>query len=96
MSDQVKRRPRRSQEEWQQLLDEQASSGLTQAAFCAANGVSVASFHQWKRKLTKHDSASVQASTPWVELGTLASTANAEWDVELQLGEGICLRLRRC
>ena len=36
---------------WQQLLNEQAASGLTARAFCIQKGLAVQSFYQWKRKL---------------------------------------------
>jgi len=91
MSESTKRRIRRSQTEWQQLIDDQTDSGQTQAAFCAANGISVASFQNWKRRL-----AAEVSPEPWLELGTLAQQSTSTWDIELQLGDGICLRLRRC
>jgi hypothetical protein len=37
---------------WRQRLQRQASSGLSIPAFCAREGVSSASFHSWKRRLT--------------------------------------------
>ena len=85
------KRPRRSREQWQRLLEEQAISGQTQAAFCQAKGLSLASFQNWKRRLAIESSAQ-----PWVELGTLEQASNSGWDIELDLGDGICLRLRRC
>ena len=85
------KRPRRSREQWQRLLEEQAASGLTQTAFCQANGLSLASFQNWKRRL-----ATESPTQPWVELGTLEQTPGPGWDIELDLGDGICLRLRRC
>ena len=94
MSGQATRRARRSRDEWHRLVSEQAESGLTQAAFCEANGLSVASLQYWKRKLA--DDVETVPPTPWVDLGTLAAGASPGWDIELQLGDGICLRLRRC
>ena len=91
MSEFTKRRIRRSQTEWQRLIDEQSGSGQTQAAFCAANGISVASLQNWKRRL-----ASEASPEPWLELGTLTERGASAWDVELDLGDGVCLRLRRC
>jgi hypothetical protein len=29
-------------------------------------------------------------------LGALADAKSTTWDIELELGDGICLRLRRC
>jgi hypothetical protein len=37
---------------WRQRLLRQTSSGLSIPAFCAREGVSSASFHFWKRRLT--------------------------------------------
>ena len=37
---------------WRQRLRRQTSSGLSIPAFCAREGVSSASFHAWKRRLT--------------------------------------------
>jgi hypothetical protein len=92
MSNTNSRRNRRSRDEWQRLIEEQAGSGQTQAAFCAARGISVASLQNWKRRLATTDMAPAQ----WLELGTLAEAKSAAWDIELDLGDGICLRLRRC
>ena len=51
MSESTKRRIWRGEDEWQRLIEEQADSGLTQAAFCAANGTSPGSFQNWMRRL---------------------------------------------
>ena len=91
MSETKRRRIRLGEAEWQRLINEQTDSGQTQAAFCAANGISVASFQNWKRRL-----AAEVSPEPWLELGTLAQQSTSTWDIELQLGDGICLRLRRC
>jgi len=91
MSETKRRRIRRSEAEWQRLINEQADSGQTQAAFCAANGISVAGFQNWKRRLAAEGSPE-----PWLELGSLAQQSTSAWDIELQLGDGICIRLRRC
>jgi hypothetical protein len=83
-----KPRPRRSRDEWQRLIENQAASGQTQAVFCAEHGVSVASLQNWKRRLA------VPEPAPWLELGTLVEAKSTSWDIELDLGEGLCLRLR--
>ena len=92
MSESTKRRIRRSREEWQRLIDEQAGSGLTQGAFCREHSLSVASFQNWKRRLATEDTV----VEPWLELGALAKAQAAGWEIELDLGDGLCLRLRRC
>ena len=88
-------RKRRTREEWQQLIEAQSSSAMTQTAFCAANGVSLASFHNWKRKLAM-ESDQPAPPEPWIDLGTLNRPEGTGWDIELDLGQGVYLRLRRC
>jgi len=61
MSETKRRRIRRSEAEWQRLINEQADSGQPQAVFCAANGISVASFQNWKRRL-----AAEVSPEPWL------------------------------
>jgi hypothetical protein len=85
------RRIRRSRAEWQQLIGEQADSGLTQSAFCASRGICIGSFRNWRHRL-----AAEAPPDSWVELGTVAGHGAGGWDIELELGEGVCLRFRRC
>lgn len=93
MTETHRRHVRRSASDWQQLIDEQARSGQSQTAFCAARAVSQTRFQHWKRRL-----AATPSSVPtWLDLGSLPERAPATgWDVELELGAGVCLRLRRC
>jgi hypothetical protein len=93
------RRIRRSAEQWQQIIDEQAGSGLSQIAFCERKGIALSTFAHWKRRLssavTDSDANDSKRSSPWIDLGALAGSASG-WDIELDLGGGVCLRLRRC
>jgi hypothetical protein len=93
-----RRHIRRSRNHWQQLIDEQARSGLSQRAFCAARALSVKSFQHWKRQLAAPVAGPVAAlPAAWLDLGALPERpAAVAWDVELDLGAGVCLRLRRC
>jgi len=94
MTETSRRHLRRSRSNWQQLIDEQARSGLSQTAFCAARALSVKSFQHWKRQLAVPVAALPAA---WLDLGALPERpAAVGWDVELDLGDGVCLRLRRC
>ena len=92
MTEIPRRHVRRRRSDWQQLIDEQARSGQSQRAFCAARALSAKSFQHWKRQL-----AAASPSLPWLELGALPERPVATgWDLELELGAGVCLRLRRC
>ena len=39
---------------WHKRLDRFETSGLSAAAFCAAEGLSVHSFYAWRRRLRQH------------------------------------------
>lgn len=90
---------RRSKAQWQQLIDAQQSSGLSQKAFCQQEGLSIGTFTNWKRKLNDDEESFIPSadtggpsSDPWIELPA-GSPGNGHWDIELDLGNGVCLRL---
>ena len=85
---------RRSQAKWQELIDEQAASGLTQKAFCERAGLPIATFGYWKRKL-RAEAASTVSLDDWIELPNGTSETCGFWQIELDLGNGLCLRLRQ-
>jgi len=85
------RRVRRDRVQWQRLIEEQGASGLTQQAFCTRRRVAYATFCTWKRRL--RDDVSAQPPG-FVEVG-LDEAPMSGWDVELELGDGIVLRVRR-
>ena len=94
MSKTRRRYVRRSAEQWRELIEEQERSDLTQVAFCTSRSLSVTSFQNWKR----HFKAAPVQEQPWLDLGRLAagSSSAPAWEIELELGDGLCLRLRRC
>ena len=53
-----KRRIEEKERYWQGLLQRQARSGLSIAAFCRSEGVSEATFHWWKRTLRRREADS--------------------------------------
>jgi hypothetical protein len=94
------KRARRSPVQWQRLIAEQDDSDLTQSAFCRARGISPPSLKYWKRRLAGLAASTVDVSGPgFVELTAAvadeAMTGGHAWDVELDLGTGMVLRLCR-
>jgi len=86
---------RRDTSEWSALLAEQAASGQSQRAFCAARGVALSSFCAAKRRLGGgSDGAPAREAAEFVAIPVGALGA-ASWALELDLGEGVVLRLRR-
>lgn len=89
---------RRSQDEWQALLEQQQTSGLSGPRFCKEHDISYASFNAWKRRLQKRDEnpATVRSrSDPagFIDLSQFSSPSNNGWRITLKLGNGVELEL---
>jgi hypothetical protein len=88
-------RSHRSRAQWQRLLDAQATSGLSQQAYCAQHHIAYSSFCRWKRELASVErNVRPTGSSPFVELTVPAAAAESRWEVELEFGNGVFLRLR--
>ena len=72
----------------------QEESGLSGDGFCEAEGIGRSAFWRWRRRLAEADTACGDGGGEpmFVEL---ADAPPAPWDVELELGAGVVLRLRR-
>ena len=96
-------RPRRSRAQWQTLIEQAEQSALSISDFCHAEDLSVSSFYQWRKRLAAEPgpdeaSASVATAQAFIDLGSLGEGTHADaspWDLELQLGTNVMLRLRR-
>jgi hypothetical protein len=81
---------------WRQRLLRQTSSGLSIPAFCAREGVSSASFHAWKRRLTARSLPAHPRPPVFVPLHIDPSSRQAEplpgRGVEIELPHQIRLR----
>ena len=82
---------RRDREEWQRLITQQQSSHLSQKAYCQEHGLGLSTFQYWKRKLR-----TAGLPVTWLELPpAVDGSLVAGWDIELELGNGVCLRLKQ-
>jgi hypothetical protein len=104
MASGTERRARRSRAQWQSLIERGERSRLGIAAFCRGEGVSTASFYAWRKRLRQPPapaggSASGETQArhdTFLDLGALGGGGGAgRWDIELALGDGVVLRLRR-
>ena len=90
----------RRQAEWCALLSEYAASNLSQKAFCESHQLSMSRFYQWKKKLSTGSSdqnnfVDISAQVQETPFGTVQSSAMpSSYQVELELGFGIILRVR--
>ena len=93
------RRVRRSKDEWRQVFARFEHSGQTIEQFCAQQGLALSTFNRWRQRLRTDCREAVQDSPEavFVELSRdNAPCADVSpWDVELQLGNGMFLRLRQ-
>jgi len=89
--------PRRTPELWQQLIEQQATSGLTQKEFCHQHDIRPATFGYWKRKLSTASSTDQESESSWLDLSALAieGQQSGAWKIELDLGNGVVLRLNQ-
>ena len=89
-------RSRRTLDEWRELLDCFEQSGQTREQFCSDHGLALSTFGRWRKRLRRQAAPSPKRSSDalFVELPQDVP-ASQPWDVELQLGAGVYLRLRR-
>ena len=93
----MQRRTRRNREEWRSLVSRFEESGQTREAFCATTGISASTLRRWCSRFREQPRPAAQAPV-FVELPAEEKRAEAPalpWEVELQLGVGVVLRLRR-
>lgn len=98
---------RRSASEWSELVERQAVSGLSQRDFCEAEGIALSTFTYWKRKLAGISATRDLAETAqplFTPIRALPDTVDASaddtpagsgWAIELDLGDGLRLTIRK-
>lgn len=88
---------RRTQEQWQQLVQEWQHSGESAKAFCVARSIGYASFCQWRKRLLFQETTPPQVNDAqeFIDLGALAGGGSGGWNIVLSLGNGVELRLRQ-
>ena len=93
-----RQRVRRSPDQWRALFDHFERSGQTQEQFCAEQDLGLSTFSRWRQLLREKVPVpqALESDALFVELPQQAPTPAVQpWDVELQLGDGVVLRLRR-
>ncbi len=90
----------RTPDQWQSFFDRFEESGQSRDQFCREQGISLSSFSRWRTKLRKQTLVK-PASCASPVFTELTSALQAEgspvsgWDIELQLGADVLIRLRR-
>lgn len=101
----MQHRPRRTRRQWQDLLTRQQQSDMNVTEFCRQESVGLSSFYLWRTRLGFGSPAKPSRSeaSPFVALGQLdyadrqlnSIEASAGWELELNLGRGLTLKLRQ-
>ena len=101
----TRRRARRTAAQWRKLIERFDRSGQTRSNFCAANGLALSTFDLWRRKLGEAQAPADEAhpeslfvertNAPEPAGPSRTAAGTGAWEVELELGAGVVLRLRR-
>ena len=93
-----KARTQRTRSQWKSLVDEFNTSGLTRTAFCKNNHIATSCLYRWQKVLTGQPTAAefIDITEPLARTApTLAvPDSDGQWQVELELGAGMVLRVR--
>ena len=96
----LRRRARimRTQEQWKAMLAEYNTSGLTKSAFCKKHRIATSSLYRWQQLFDDHggDADFIDVTEPLSNAPKAhpVPVRDNDWQVELELGSGIVLRLR--
>jgi hypothetical protein len=96
---------KRGEAQWHALVSAFEKSGTSRRAFCARHGVALSTFDWWRKRLravpreahagrAERDALFVELTAPAAALADSRRVVPA-WDLELELGAGMVLRLRR-
>ncbi len=93
-------RIRHSEDEWRELFLRFEHGGQTREQFCADEGLAVSTFSRWRQRIQAqgHANTKLPSDAVFVALSSADAPPDAvasPWDVELQLGAGVFLRLRQ-
>ncbi len=83
----------RGRSAWEQLMAQYAASGITQRQFCKQHNLSYGTFCTWRKRLRSSALANEQTAA-LVELPLQAAELDSAWRVELDLGQGVVLRMK--
>ncbi len=83
---------RRTQQQWQQLINGQPDSGLTVHDYCQQQQLNVSGFYLWRKKLAA--GAENVSAADWLSLPAADLPGHTgDWQIELLLPGGVTLRM---
>jgi hypothetical protein len=90
-------RARRSESQWRRLIARQGDSGLSAAAFCRTEGLSLANFYRWRRRMQGDEiPMSADVGSSFVDIGAVALATDARaLELRIEIGRLFKLNLIR-
>jgi hypothetical protein len=85
------RRSPKSEPFWRDLISRWKTSGQSVAAFCAARGVSQASFYAWRQRFTAHSKEPITSAPPAPTFAAVRVVPGIP--VEVVLPTGVVIRV---
>ena len=87
---------RLSLSDWTHLMTQYEAGTLTQRVFCDQHGLAYSTFSYWRKQLRLAASVNSRAtpSATLIELPMLPTDSGRAWRVELDLGQGVTLRMK--
>ncbi len=88
-------RTRRSRAQWLTIIKEFRASGLASHAYCEQMGLPFTTFTKWQARLNTTSTDVARFVALNCESEPIGEEDKLGWDLDLSLGDGITLRLRR-
>lgn len=90
------RRPRKTANQWEKLVDQQISSGMSIAEFCKQHDVALSTFSKWHRRFKVNTATAKNAFKQVKTLQPSATPAPASQGsvISVQVGHNILLTIR--
>lgn len=93
-----KSRITRTKAQWKSLVEAFHTSGLTKTVFCKRHGIATSCLYRWEKLLSEDfvpaDFIDVTEPVTRAKTAGQASDVHSHWQVELELGAGVILRVR--
>jgi len=84
-------RTRRTEKQWREILGRFEASGLSSREFCKREGLTVSSLQRWRSRCGR---AAVPQFVELTPSSATPATPSTGWALELELPDGVRLRLR--
>ena len=89
-------RQRRSEQQWQALIEAQQTSGLTINQFCTEHNITLSNFYLRRKKYLEQSVSHDSSAENWLPLQNLMQVNQdaRHWQIELTLPNGVMLNMR--